>query len=490
MSQWSEIRHMHLVDGVSKKEIARRFGLDVKTVRRAIESGEPPERRPAPRNGRLDPYRPEIEKWLREEPRLTSKRIGLLLRPLAGEVPGRTVRHYVAAVRRELRIGREEACVHRTHRPGDTMEVDFGEAVVRIGGCDRRIKFLVATLPASNAYFAKAYYVERLECLLDGIREAFLWFGGLTRRAVLDNTTLAVRRVLPGPERVEQRAFEAFRGGLPLHVDFAAPGKGQEKGSVERGVRYVRDLVLRPRPDVADLDELNRLLLGELEADLDRRRLPDGRTARRALEDERRLLRPLPAHWPDACRTLFAVADKFGVVRVDRADYSVPVEAARRPVVVRLFHDRVEIAGEDRLLARHARVFERGAKVLDPLHVLALLERKHRAVPESTALAQRPFPPVFERLREAMQGRVRKPDREWIRVLRLTEKHPVADVAAAAELALEQGSPLLSTVAALLRVTEEAPLRVEAAPVAREDLAAISVAPPALDAYDRLGEVA
>ena len=37
MTQWAEIRHLHLVEGVSKKQIARRLQLDIKTVRRALE---------------------------------------------------------------------------------------------------------------------------------------------------------------------------------------------------------------------------------------------------------------------------------------------------------------------------------------------------------------------------------------------------------------------------------------------------------------------
>ena len=42
MSQWAEIRHQHLVEGVAKKQIARRLQLDIKTVRRAVEQPTPP----------------------------------------------------------------------------------------------------------------------------------------------------------------------------------------------------------------------------------------------------------------------------------------------------------------------------------------------------------------------------------------------------------------------------------------------------------------
>ena len=184
MTQWAEVRHLHLVGGVPKKEIARRLKLDVKTVRRAIGRSTPPVRVSPPRPSILDPWRERIRQWLCEEPRLTAKRIRRLLLPLAGPVPARTVRRYVAVLR--ATTTRQEAFVHRSVRPGTTLEVDFGESWVDIAGVPCKVKYLVATLPFSNAYFAKAYPVERLESLLDGIESAFRWFGGIVERVILD----------------------------------------------------------------------------------------------------------------------------------------------------------------------------------------------------------------------------------------------------------------------------------------------------------------
>ena len=175
MFQWAQIRHMHLVEGVPKKEVARRLKLDVKTVRRAIGRSTPPVRVSPPRPSALDPWRERITQWLRDEPKVTAKRIRRLLLPLTGPVPARTVRRYVAELR--TAVAPKEAFVHRSVRPGTTLEVDFGESWVDIAGVPCKVKYLVATLPFSNAYFAKAYAVERLESLLDGIESAFLYFG-------------------------------------------------------------------------------------------------------------------------------------------------------------------------------------------------------------------------------------------------------------------------------------------------------------------------
>ena len=482
VSQWAEIRHMHFVDHVPKRQIARRLGVDVKTVRRALEREEAPRRRVSPPRGRcLDPWRAQIEAWLREEPRLSAKRIGRLLEPLAGRIPGRTVRQYVARVRGALFP--REAFVHRTHRPGDTMEADFFDTAAVVGGELCRLKVFVATLPASNVYFARAYRLERRESLLDGTHEAFVFFGGVPRRVVYDNTSLAVKRVLRGRDRDEAEAFHAFRGGYPFHADYCAPAKGNEKGSVETGVRYVRGLFFRPRPEAPGLAALNAALRAELELDLDRRRLRDGRTVRAAWLAEKEHLRPLPARPPERCRLEARTADKFGHVRVDQSYYSVPIEHAYRPVWAKVYPERIDLAVGDAVVASHARSFRTGRYVLDPRHVLPLLERKHRAVPEATALRAWALPAVFHRLREALAERTRKPDREWVSVLRLAETHPLDEVAAAVGKALAADTPRLESVRYLLLQDDESgavpPARVE-----RADLAALAIAEPDLALYD------
>jgi hypothetical protein len=168
----------------------------------------------------------------------------------------------------------------------------------------------------------------------------------------------------------------------------------------------------------------------------------------------------------------------------------VPSELVRRSLLAKLFHDRVEIVSGDRVVARHERTFVRGAHVLDARHILRVLEKKHRAVPESTAIKQWSLPPVFDRLMEALPGRVRKPYQEWIRVMRLLESHSLDDLEAAVQLAFESGSPRYATIRTLLRVVAEEPRVTEPVTVEREDLAAMDVEAVDLALYDSITEVA
>ena len=76
VEQWAEIRRMRFVAGLSIKEIVRRTGRDRNTIRRALRSEEPPRYERRPRPSKLDPFREEIHRCLRED----------------GEMPGQVIR--------------------------------------------------------------------------------------------------------------------------------------------------------------------------------------------------------------------------------------------------------------------------------------------------------------------------------------------------------------------------------------------------------------
>jgi len=259
------------------------------------------------------------------------------------------------------------------------------------------------------------------------------------------------------------------------------------KGSVETGVKYVRNNAFRPMPGAESFEAINELIVRELEADLDARAVEDGRSVREAWQQEREYLRPLPAHPPESCLTVSRVVDKFGHVREDGVHYSVPIEHAYQPAWLKLHHDRVQIVVRDRVVAEHARSFKVGDKVINPLHVLPLLERKSRAVGEATAIRQWELPEAIGQLRYELRGHTRNPDREWVQVLQLLEETTEQELETAVAEAIERGSPRLATITLLLRQARQEPLgRAEPVVLKRQDLATLQVAEPSLAAYDTL----
>ena len=71
VEQWAEIRRLHLVKGLSQREIRRRTGLHPDTIRRAVNSNQPPVYRRAPAGSKLDPFKGEIHRLLKDDHKLT-----------------------------------------------------------------------------------------------------------------------------------------------------------------------------------------------------------------------------------------------------------------------------------------------------------------------------------------------------------------------------------------------------------------------------------
>ena len=479
---------MHIVEGVPKKELARRFGVDIKTVRRHVEGGDDyPARKTPKRRRALDDHRPAIEKLLEDDAKVSAKRIGRLLETQHGiHVSARSIRRYVNEVRGAVR--KPEAFVHRTHLPGETMEIDFGESWCEIDGRRTKIFFFVGTLPSSNVYFAKAYRHQRIECLLDGISSAMRWLGGVPSRVVFDNASTAVKRILKGEERIETEKFHRYRAELALGADFCNPASGWEKGSAERGVQYVRRLALSALPAIKNLDELNLHMLNELDVDLDRRSLRDGTRVREAFDDERTHLRPLPTLLPCTAQVSSCTADKYGHVRIDRSTYSVPTDCARQTLTARLYHDRVEIISGLDVVAKHPRSTTAAEYVLALEHALDLLERKPRSAREATVIRQIGLPGCFEELRIALRNEKRQSDKEWVQVLRLLVEHSLESVRQAVEQSLEHGAIGLTSIKQFLRHNHQPRLAIEPVDLTQPDLVAYEIPPADLSRYGSLLE--
>ena len=110
----------------------RRLGVDRKTVKRALSRETAPAGRQSPPRGlRLDAYRAEVEAWLREEPRLTAKRLGALLREKnpAIHVRERTDRRFVARIRGTAFP--KEAFIHRTRVDSSLTLPTHGRCLTR-----------------------------------------------------------------------------------------------------------------------------------------------------------------------------------------------------------------------------------------------------------------------------------------------------------------------------------------------------------------------
>jgi hypothetical protein len=338
-------------------------------------------------------------------------------------------------------------------------EVDWGEADVVLGGVVTTVHLFVMRASFSGAAFCQASLVETQQAFLELHVQAFEWFGGVFPSLRFDNLTSAVKKVLKGRRRVESDRFVAMRSHYLFVSQFTTPGieGAHEKGGVENEVGRYRRNHLVSVPRVADLAELNGLLLAGCEADLDRR--IDGRsvTVGEAWASERPLLLGLPAEPYDACESAAPRVDAKSLVTIRQNRYSVSVALAGLKVSARVGAREITINHGGREVARHERLHGKSGTSAQLDHYLELLQRKPGAMENSVALSQErdrgSWPDCFDQLWAALVERYGRSDaaRQMVDVVLLCREHGPAGVELAVRGALTAGAIDGRAVALLAR---------------------------------------
>ena len=307
------VRRAVMVEGMSIREASRVFGLHRDTVRKMLAYSVPSgyRRKIPPHRPKLEPFTGVIDRILDGDQRAprkqrhAAKRIFERLRDEYGFDYGYTiVKDYVREHRRQTR----EMFVPLSHPPGHA-QCDFGEALVVIGGVQRKAHCFVLDLPHSDGCFVKAYPVETTEAFLDGHVSAFAFLGGVAQSILYDNTKLALAKILGDGRRQRTRAFTGPQSHYLFDDRFGRPGKVNDKGKVEGLVGYARRNFLVPIPSFASFDALNAYLerrcLERMDAKLRRHTETIGQRLERDLES----LLPLP---PAPCPTTPSTSRRDG----------------------------------------------------------------------------------------------------------------------------------------------------------------------------------
>ena len=458
MNDWTEIRRRVLVEGVSRRQILRETGMHRQTLKKILEHSEPPgyrQQQPRPRK-KLGAFVERIKQILKDDQamprkqRHTAKRIWERLRE-DGFTGGYTV---VKDAVRELTQKTQEVFVPLLHRPGEA-QVDFGHALANVNGQLRKVAFFVMALPYSDATFVMAFERECTETFWEGHVRAFEFFKGVPTRITYDNTKVAVSKIL-GKERRLTQGFLQLKSHYLFQHHFCRVARGNEKGVVEGQVKFTRLNYFVPVPLAGDMAGLNRHLQQRCQEDQTRRlRGQTGSKAELLLADQKAFL-PLPTTPFEACRKFSTAASSLSLVRFDGNDYSVPVRWAHHPIVAKGYFDRVVLCGDGSEIARHTRIWEDEQVCFEPLHYLALLETKPGAFDHARPLMGWTLPECFALLRRRLEAeRDGDGTREYIKVLRLLEKHPLPKLRAAVEQALAVGAITRDAVAQFLYPRED-----------------------------------
>jgi transposase len=373
-----EIRRLHFGEHWPVGTVATQLKVHVDVVKRVLGLLES---RPssALRPRAIDAYVAFIDETLEKYPTLRSTRLFDMLAPrgYAGSV--RSLREYVATVRpRPLR----EAYLRVEPLVGEQAQVDWAYVgKVKVPGGERPLWLFVYVLSWSRAAWGEFVFDTTVHSLLRSLSRAAAYFSGCTRQWLFDNPKTVVLERHGDAARFHPLLLE-LSGSYCVSLRLCAPRKANQKGRVERAIRYWRERFLAGRT-IRSIEQGNRELLAFLDETANARPHPTqtGRTVAECLADEQQRLLPLPKSPPPTDLVQPVGIDKTAFVRFDTNDYSVPHEHAERrdaltlvadDVTVRFLHGGVEVT-------RHARSWGRRQVVENMAHRQALLEAKRGA---------------------------------------------------------------------------------------------------------------
>lgn len=369
------LRYYH-VERWRPNTIARQLNVHHGTVARVLARAGLP-RLGRPRPSRVDPYLPFILATLEKFPTLTASRLHAMVRERGYRGGPDHFRHVIACHRPRPKA---EAYLRLRTLAGEQGQVDWAHfGHLAIGRARRPLMAFVMVLSFSRQIFLRFFLNQRLESFLHGHVEAFSSWNGLPRVLLYDN----LRSV------VLERQGDAIRFH-PILLQFAAHyrfearpvaiARGNEKGRVERAVRFARDAFFAGR-SFADLADLNAQADAWCQGMAADRRCPgdNSKTVREAFAEEAPRLLTLPDNPYPVFERKGVCADKAPYVRFDLNDYSIPHTHVRRMLTLVADLEQVRIFDGQYVIACHLRSFDKGAQVEDPAHIAALVAEKHAA---------------------------------------------------------------------------------------------------------------
>jgi transposase len=470
--------------------IASQLHVHYTVVQRVLAQAGLPPIGARPRRSRIDAYLPFIVQTLETFPTLTASRLHAMVRERGYRGGPDHFRHLIACHRPRPKV---EAYLRLRSLPGEQAQVDWGHfGHLEIGHARRPLMAFVMVLSHSRQIFLHFFPDARMENFLRGHVGAFTAWRGVPRVLLYDNLKSAVLERRGDAIRFHPTLLN-FAGHYRYEPRPVAVARGNEKGRVERAIRYVRDAFFAAR-SFTDIDDLNAQAEAWCNGQAADRRCPDepARTVREVFIDETARLLPLPDNPAPLLERVEVKAGKTPYVRFDLNDYSVPDTHVQRMLTVLADPHELRIVDGTQILACHRRSYDKGAQIEDPAHIQALVDRKHAARQHRATnhLAQAAPASVDLLVRAAERGA--NLGAITVGLQRLLERYGAAELQAAILEALTRDVPHPNAVRLALERRREQ--RGQAPPIAiamPEHVQArdVPVQPHDLDSYDRLKDL-
>lgn len=373
----AKILRYHHVEKWRVGTISSQLGVHHSTVKRVLSETGVDKNTILVQSSMIDPFVPYILEQLKRYPNLTGSRLyGMVVE--RGYPGGED--HFRSLISFYRPKTPAEAYLRLRTLPGEQGQIDWGHfGHITIGDAKRPLMAFVMVLSYSRKIFLHFFLNARTENFLRGHELAFNYFAGSPRVALYDNLKSAVLDRQGDAVRFNPTLL-AFAAHYRFEPRPCAVYRGNEKGRVERAIRYIRDNFFAGR-QYSSLDSLNQQARAWCDTTASNRPCPEDKSAsvhETFLAEQPRLI-ALPDN-PFPCDEVETVSvGKTPYVRFDLNDYSVPHTHVRQSLVVRATLDCVSILNGTTIIATHERSYDKARQIECPEHIKELADRKRDA---------------------------------------------------------------------------------------------------------------
>lgn len=434
MDKIHNIRDLFYGQGLNVAEIARKTLCDRKTINKYLDQTDFSPRPPKPESDKqfcpkLDDFKELIDSWLiadKDMPRKQRHTAKRVFNRLSKEMKGfncsyRLVAQYVTIRKKELHMRKKEGYIPLVHYQGEA-QADFGNADFIENGVKISGKYLILSFPFSNAGYIQLLHSENMESLMEGLIRIFEHMQAVPREIWFDNTSSVVKHFLKSNVKEINEHFMRFSEHYGFRIVTMNPAAGNEKGNVERKVSYYRRNLLVPIPSFNTMEDYNRKILLECDADHERQHYRFNESILTRFRQEIKAFKPLPVSPFDTATYERHHTDKCGRIILEGLyTYSVSPDLSESDLWVKKTADNIEIMDLNlKTIVTHKRLHG-GIKQtsMEWLPYLSYISRKPRSLRNSG---------IYDMMPEAMRNFMDNCDNhsrgEVLRLLSsLTEKY-------------------------------------------------------------------
>jgi len=478
--QFSQIKQLK-EEGLFPAQIARELALDPRTVYSWLAEERFRQRKASRRSSKLDPYKGDIMRMLQSYP-YSAMQILQRLREKGFDGSYTIVKDYV----RKLRPKKSQAFLTLSFAPGECAQVDWGSyGSVNVGNTRRRLSFFLMVLCYCRMMYLEFTVSQTMEHFLACHQNAFQFFKGVPGKIMVDNLKSAVLRRTLGKEPVFNPRYRDLADHYGFDIAPCNVGKGNEKGRVENAVGYVKKNFLAGLeiPDFSVINPAAKVWLdtiANVRVHGTTRKKPD-----ELFEKERPFLRSLPPHPFDCANRYQLRASSQFRVTLDTNRYSVPAQYAGNALTLKAYPDRICIYHQDKLIAHHARSYDRHQDFEDPDHPKELLAQRKKARDQKIFMRFLALSGKAEAYYHNLEKRRMNPAHHVRKIVALSEIYPPENVARAMEDAFTYQAFSSEYIANLLE--QRSRCRPQAGALyltRREDFLQLAIEKPDLNLYD------